>query len=107
MFTQPAALLFLVTEELVDREPLHRLFEFALVRRDQASESGGEFRAQGYCAFTFVNEVEKLRDDFPATFFLIQLGRFQDGTVPFDKSIATRDFPPFGKDVVPLRARLR
>jgi len=45
MFAQPAALLFLVSEKLSDREPFEWFFEFAFMRRDHTSERGREFRA--------------------------------------------------------------
>src|SRR4030095_5357275 len=100
MFAQSSALLFFVTEKLADREPFERLLEFALVCGDHASKRGRELGAHGNFAFAFISEVEKLIDDFYAALLFVELGGFQNGTVPFNKAIATRDFAPTREDVV-------
>ena len=104
MFAQPAALLFLVTKTLWDGKPLQRLFEFALVRRDDARQRWRQFRPQRDFAFAFVGKIEKLRDDFRAAFLSVKIGRLEDRAVPFDKPIAPRDFAPAVENVVSKRA---
>ena len=70
MFAQSAALLFFVTEELPDRKPLQRFLELAFMRGDDPRKRRRQFRAQRDFAFAFVDEIEKLADDFiPAFLF--------------------------------------
>src|SRR5437899_12083285 len=92
MFAQSSALLFFVTEKLADRKPFERLFKFALVGGDHASKRRGELGAHRDFAFTLVSEIEKLIDDFCAALFFVELGRFENGAVPFNKAVASRDF---------------
>ena len=103
MFAQPAALLFLVTKTLWDGKPLQRLFEFALVRRDDARQCWRHFRPQRDFAFAFVGKIEKLRDDFRAAFLSVKIGRLEDRAIPFDKPIAPRRFAPSRENVVSKR----
>src|SRR3954469_2007508 len=107
MFAQAAALLFFVTKTLRDREPLQRFFELAIVSRDDPRESRRELRPHRDFAFAFVLEIEKLRDDLRSALLCIEFGRFEDGPVPFDKSIAPRHLAPSSEDVIPLRGLIR
>src|SRR5438093_2323545 len=88
MFAQPAALLFLVSEKLSDREPFEWFLEFAFMRRNHTSKRGREFRTQRDFALAFVCEIEKLLDNFRAAFLFVQLGRFQRRPFPFDEAVA-------------------
>src|SRR5262249_60347573 len=96
---QPAALLLLVSEKLSDREPFEWFLEFAFMRRNHTSKRGREFRTKRDFAFAFVCEIEKLLDNFRAAFFLVQLGRLQRRTFPFDESVVAGDPPPPGGKV--------
>src|SRR4051812_42315509 len=100
MFTQPAALLLLVSEKLSDREPFEWFLEFAFVRRNHTSKRGREFRTQRDFAFAFVYEIEKLLDDFRATFLLVQLGGFQRRAFPFHEAVAPRNLTPACENVI-------
>ncbi len=100
MFAQTAALLFFVTKTLRDGEPLQRLAEFAFMRRDDTGQTGRELRAHRYFAVTFVGEIKKLPDDFGAALFLIELGRLENGRVPFHKTVAAANVAPARKDGV-------
>src|SRR5438067_180412 len=107
MFAEPAALLLLVTETLRDRKPFQRLLEFAVMGRHDASEGRRQLRSQRHFAFAFVGEIEKLSDDFRAAFFCVKLRRFQDRSVPFDKTVTARDFAPFAENIISPRAIVR
>ena len=74
------------------------------MRRNDASKRGRELGAHCDFAFAFISEIEKLIDDFWAAFFLVQLGRFENGAVPFKKTVAPRDFTPARKDGIAHRA---
>src|SRR5262245_36315171 len=103
MFSEPAALLFFVTETLRNGEPLQGFFEFTAVRGDDSGQSGGQLRSHRDLALALVREMKKLRDDFGSTFLLIELGRFEDRSIPFDKAISSSDFAPAGENIVSLR----
>src|SRR5262249_42136859 len=100
MFAQPAALLLFVSEKLPDREPFKRFLEFAFMRCNHTSKRRREFRTQRNFAFAFVSEIEKLLNNFRAAFFLVQLGRLQRRTFPFDESVAPGDLTPSRKNVI-------
>src|SRR5205823_3064615 len=100
MFSKAAALLFFVAETLRDGKPLERFFEFAVMRRDDPGEGGRQLGPQRDFACALVGEVEQLTDDLRTAFFRVKLGRFQDGSVPFDKAVTARDFTPFREDVI-------
>jgi len=101
MFAQPAALLFFVTKELTDRKPLERFFECALVRGNDARQRWCQLWPHRHFAIAFVGEIEKLIDNFRATFLAVEIGRLEHWTVPFDETVAARDFTPARKDVIP------
>src|SRR5207244_5347211 len=107
MFAQATALLFFVTKELADGKPLERFLERAFVGRDHARQCRRQLRPHRDFAIAFVSEIEKLIDNFGAAFFAIEIGRLEDGAVPFDKTVAARNFAPTGEDVVPRRAVVR
>src|SRR4030095_3486967 len=94
MFAQPAALLLFVSEKLSDREPFEWFLEFAFMRRNHTSQRGREFRTQRDFAFAFVCEIEKLLDNFRAAFLLVELGRLQRRTLPFDESVSAAELTP-------------
>ena len=101
MFAQPAALLFFVTKELADGEPLERFLKCALVRGDDARQRWCQLWPHRHFAIAFVGEIEKLIDNFRATFLAVEIGRLEHWTVPFDETVAARDFTPARKDVIP------
>src|SRR5215469_5506816 len=100
MLAQSAALLFFVPEKLPNGEPFKRFLELALVRGDDASESGRELWAQCYLAFAFIGEIKKLIDNFCATLLFVKLGGFERRPFPFDKAVMTRHFPPARENVI-------
>jgi len=107
MFAQPSALLFLVAKERTDGKPLERFFELAFVRGDHARERRRQLGAERDFTFAFVGKTKKLTNNFIAAFLFIELGRFKHRSLPFNETIATRDFAPFGEDVIPRRALVR
>jgi len=107
MLAEPAALLFLVTKTLRDREPFQRFLEFAVVRRHDAGQRRRQLGPHRHFAFAFVGEIEELPDDLGTAFFRVKLRRFQDRSVPFHKSITARDFAPLGEDVTSARTIVR
>src|SRR5437868_177448 len=107
MFPEPAALLFLVTKAMRDREPLQRLLEFAIVGSDDPRQRWRQLRPQRHFAFAFINEIEKLTDDLRAAFFCVELGRFELRSFPLDEAVAAGYFPPFSEDVILPRPIVR
>src|SRR5437764_8531043 len=61
-----------------------------------------QFRAQRHLAVAFVHEMEKLSYDLGTALFAVDLGRFQDGAVPFDKATTPGELAPFRENVVSL-----
>src|SRR5262249_5107257 len=102
VFAQPAALLLLVSEKLSDREPFEWFLEFAFMRRNHTSKTRREFTTKRDVAFAFVWEIEKLLDNFRDAFFLVQLGRLQRRTFPFDESVVAGDLTPACENVIAL-----
>lgn len=70
------------------------------MRCHNAGKRGRQFRSQSDFALAFVDEVEKLTDDFVAAFFPIKLGRLKDGAIPFDKTVAAGDLSPLTENVI-------
>ena len=70
------------------------------MRGDHASKRGRELGAHGDFALAFIGKVKKLIDDFCAALFFVELGGLENGTVPFNKGVATRDVAPARKDVI-------
>src|SRR5438132_13847123 len=107
MFAQPAALLFFVTKELADREPLERFLEGALMRSDDTGERRRQLGAHRDLAIAFVSKIEKLIDNLGAALFSIKIGRLEHGAVPFNKTVTPRHLAPARDDVIPRRTILR
>ena len=101
---KPAALLFLVTKTLRNREPFQRLSELPVLRRDDARQRGRHFRPQRHRALAFVDEIVQLPDDFRRPIFFVELELFQDRSVQFHEAVAAGDFAPFREDVISFRA---
>src|SRR5437762_12768048 len=101
MFAQPAALLFFVTKELADGEPLERFLKCALVRGDDARQGWCQLWPHRHFAIAFVGEIEKLIDNFRAAFLAVEIGRLEHWAVPFDETVAARDLTPVRKAVIP------
>ena len=104
MFAQAAALLFFVAKKSADGKPFEGLLEFALVRGNDASERGREFRTQRYLALAFVGKIEKLIDNLRAALFCIQFSGLEDGAIPFNEAIAPSHFAPARENVTARRA---
>src|SRR6185295_12306215 len=102
----PALLLF-VTEEWPDRKPFQRLLELAFMGCDHPRQGGRQFRPQSHLALAFIGKMKELVDDFRAALLPIKLGRFQDRSLPFEKTVAPRDFAPARENVIPPRAIVR
>src|SRR2546423_8568996 len=107
MFAEPAALLFLVTKAMRDREPFQWFLEFAIVRGHDPRQRWRQLRPQRHFAFAFIGEIEKLTDDFRAAFFCVELGRFELRSFPLDEAVTAGAFPPFSKDVILARPIVR
>ena len=67
-------------------------------------ERGGHLRAQGHFAFTLVDEVEKLSDQFPAALFFVKIDAFQGRAIHLDKAVPPRHLAPLTENVLPRRA---
>lgn len=52
-------------------------------------------------AFTFVDKIEELADEFAAGFFFIKVDRFKHWAVVFDKSVSPANRAPCIEDVIP------
>src|ERR1041385_4982364 len=107
MFAQSAALLFFISKKLANRKPFQRFPEFPLVCRSNAGKRGSELGAQRNFALAFVGKIEKLIDDFGPTLFAIEIGWFEDWSVPLDKTVAPGGLAPFGEDEVSPGAIVR
>jgi len=99
--------LFFVAKKWADGKPLQRLFEFALVRGNDASERGREFRTQRNLALAFISKIEKLIDNLRATFFSVKIGGLEHGAIPFDEAITPSHFAPARENVTARRAVIR
>ncbi len=106
MLAQAAALLLFVAKKSANGKPFQRLFEFALVRGNYASQRWRELGTHRHFALAFVGEVKELVNNFGAALFFIQFSWLEYWTVPFDKTITARHFAPFREDVIPRRAIL-
>ena len=107
MFAQAPALLLFVTEEWADGKPLERFFELALTRGDDARQRWRQFRAQRHFPFAFVDEIEKLIDDFRAAFLPVEIGWFKQRAVPFHEAVAPGNIAPARKNVITRCAIVR
>src|SRR6185436_16178426 len=107
MFTQPAALLFFVSEELPDREPFQGLFEFSLMRGDNAGQCRCQLWSQGDFSLALIHEIKKLSHDFVTALFFVEFGWFENRAIPFNESVASTDFAPLFKNVISCRTNAR
>jgi hypothetical protein len=107
MLAQPAALLFLVPEELRDREPLDRFLVIAVVRANHAGKRRRHLGAQCDFPVAFVLEVEKLADDLVAGLLCEEFEGFERRAVVFPEAVPARDFAPSTENVSTNGERLR
>src|SRR5690242_12199012 len=100
MFAQTSALLFFIAEELAYRKPFQRFFELSFVRGDDARQGGRQFGSHRHFAFPFINEIEKLIDNFCSALLAIEISRFEQRCIPLDKTITLRGLAPFLENVI-------
>src|SRR5438093_7719429 len=100
MFAQAAALLLFVAKKPADGESFQRVFEFALVGGNHASQRRRELWTHCHFALAFVGEVKKLVNDFGAALFFIQFSGFEDRAIPFNKAITLENLTQEREDLV-------
>src|SRR5215813_13433767 len=100
MFAQTTALLFLVAKTLRYREPLQGFAKFPFVGGNNAGQTRSQLGSHRDFAFAFVGEIEELCDNFGTAFLPVEIGRLENGTVPFGEAVAAADFTPASEDGV-------
>jgi len=96
---QAALLRTLVSEELGDRVPAHRLRESGRPRRHHPGEGRGHLRPQGHLPPALVLEGVELLDDLLAGLLRVQLEGLQRRPVVLDEAVPLRHLAPRLEDV--------